>query len=354
MKHPYLSVTFSMFFLATAMAFAQQEVRAEPPRLVLPTNSVELGRISGYEIRTNTFRIANSGGAPLNIKSIVSTCSCISGKASPTVIQPKAEGLITLRLDANLVHGVFKRAVWVETDDPEKPRVMITLTGESMPLFDGVPPLPIALRAADLGTAWTNEITVTVTETNFFLGTPEITDREFAHVAVTVKTNAAPLMSYAITTIITPTGPDLRKVTVTFPVTGRAGTEPRPLSLYYQIRIGAELRAIPQYIQLTPAGKAYQTRLMIRTTDNSANPEHLRWAPELEGVDISQLPHNGRSNITLMVKVAEGAAPRLLESKAGLTFTYPGHKPLTIPFVTGTREKPAAAAERKLPSQRFR
>ncbi len=322
--------------LTTASASAAQAdaTTKKPCAVLLGTNTVDLGTVMKYETKSTEFRICNAGEAPLTIKAIISTCSCISGKASKPTLLPKEEGVITVLLKASEVHDSFTRSCWVFTDDPKKARIMLTVKGECVPVFQGLPHMPVALRAMDATVAWTNEITLTASETNTFLGLPTLSGEEFAKIDVAVKTNVAEKMSYVIRTVIQPIDPDLHVATVTFPVVGKPGTDPSPIRLQFQTQIGAQLHITPNKMLLNPAGNNTPRRFAIQPS-GSAKTNLLSWSPVIEGVDISFLPSGKggmRPNLLLTIKVSDEAAQRLLKENTELTFTYPNHKPAKLSF----------------------
>jgi hypothetical protein len=320
--------------LIGAIASAQQEAQPKLPVAVVSTNLVMLGTINSYETKKCEFRISNAGEAPLQIQELIPTCSCITGIASKTTLQPKEEGLVTLSLDARLVHSKFTRSVWVVTNDPKTPRILLSLKGDLQPLFLGLPPMPVSLRAKDANTVWTNSFTLTAAETNMFLGLPMIQSNEFVQLSLTITTNVAERMSYTVTTFVKALAPTLHAASVTFPVIGRPGTKPNPIQIKFQTKTGAELSVIPNRILLNPDGSTLPKHVVIHTSESVANTNLLSWTPMIKGVDISILPPRGfRSNILLTVNVSAEAGKRLLkEDKRALTFTYPNHKPAKLSF----------------------
>ncbi len=320
--------------LATTPAPAQQGAATKTPRAMLTTNLVEIGTVKANEIRKTEFIISNAGESPLQITDILATCGCISGAANKKTLQPKEEGVITVRLDANLVHGTFSRSVWVETNDPKNPRLILSVKGDSVPLFHGLPPMPVVLRASNTAVAWTNQFTLTASETNLFLGTPTIRGRDYVQIDVTVVTNAAETMSYTITVVLKPIEPSLHVATVTFPVIGNTGTKHRPIKMQFQTNVGTELFVTPNRILLNPDGNTSPQRLIVKTTEPNANTNLLSWSPAVEGVNISFLPQNSPSTIALILNVSNEASKRLLKENIELKFDYPNHKPAKLPFST--------------------
>jgi len=334
MKRTRLLSAVLGFCFATNLVSAQQDAQPKTPIITVSSNIVQLGNINSYETRKTEFRISNAGEAPLQIQELIPTCSCITGLASKTLLQPKEEGLITLSLDARLVHSKFTRSVWVVTNDPKTPRILLSLKGDLQPLFQGLPPMPVSLRAKDANTVWTNSFTLTAAETNMFLGLPTIQSNEFVQLSLTVTTNVAEKMSYTITTFVKALAPTLHAASVTFPVIGRPGTKPNPIQIKFQTKTGAALSVTPNRILLNPDGSNLPKHVVIHTSESVANTNLLSWTPMIKGVDISIQPPRGfRSNILLTVNVSAEARKRLLkEDYRALTFNYPNHKPVKLSF----------------------
>ena len=324
--------------LTTAPASAQTDAPTKKPcAVLLGTNVVDLGTLMKYETGTHAFHISNTGETPLKIKGVVSTCGCIKGTASTSLIPPKEEGVITVLLKASEVHNAFSRSVWVLTDDPQKQRIPLTLKGVCVPVFQGVPQSQVPLRSLDAAVVWTNDVTLTASETNTFLGAPTLTGGDFAKIDVTVKTNMADKMSYDVRTVIKPLDSAQHVAAVTFPVIGKPGTDPGTVRLQFQMQIGAELHVTPNKMLINPAGKTPSRRIAVQTSGGIINTNLLNWSPVLEGVDVSFVPvgKSGiRFNTLLTVTVSDEAARRLLKEKTELTFSYPDHKPAKLSFAS--------------------
>jgi hypothetical protein len=343
MKKRFLSALVFGFFLIATSASAQQNTQTNLPHAVLlSTNVVDLGEVMDYELRNTDYRIRNDGTAPLRFHRVISTCNCISGTVSKSTLQPQEEGVVKVVLIGNKVHGAFKRAVWLKTNDPKKPMIMLSVEGEAVPVFQGLPDKPVSLRAVDAQIVWTNSLTLTATMANTFLGSPIISN-DFAQIAVTVKTNSAEKMSYAITTIIKPLALDLerRAFNVFFPVIGQPGTDIDPLRLRFDMKLGAELSVKPNRLLLNPSGKNKSASFLVSTTERVADTNLLSWSPTIEGVSVSITPYSSKSKILLSVNVSGEAAQRLLQAdkETELTLSYPNHKPAKVSFGASAEAK---------------
>jgi len=333
-KRPFTAFVLIACLFATTLP-AQQEAHAKPPFAVVSTNHFELGTINSYDIQTRQVRITNIGGSPLTIQKLVSTCTCVSGSISTNVLQPHAEGIVTICLDAKQVHGEFKRGLWIDTDSPETQRISIGLTGKIQPLFDGLPPMPITFRSATSTAVWTNVLNLTASEANWFLDQPTIQSNDSIKVDVAMKTNAAEKMSYTITSVIKPLTSDYRTITLVFPAVGKAGTMTNSVKIKFQTRTDVSLTASPNRFLLNSVGATPPKRIVIHTTEQFAQTDLLTWKPEIKGVHIAIADNQGlHSNIILTISVSKETTQKLLTDPGTvLTFSYPNHKPVNLPFI---------------------
>jgi len=76
---------------------------------------------------TYTFPIRNEGTAPLNILRAEADCICVSPEFD-AVIDPGKTGSVRIRFDTKGRVGLMRKNVTVETNDPERPRFVLTLT----------------------------------------------------------------------------------------------------------------------------------------------------------------------------------------------------------------------------------
>ena len=105
----------------------KKEQTAEGPRAVLDRAFHDFGIIPQYGgAVTTAFTVRNAGTATLEIGTITTSCSCTSASISSASILPGKSAELSVRFDPNF-HGepldVFKRTVFIPTNDPAKPEV---------------------------------------------------------------------------------------------------------------------------------------------------------------------------------------------------------------------------------------
>lgn len=325
---PALALTLAAFLL-------QGGIRAaEPPQpllRLLPSNSVDVGSIRSYGITNVPFRIRNEGAAPLLIERLVPTCPCIRGTLERTGIPAGQEALLTVALDAAQVHGLFKRGLWVHSNDPESPHVAISLTGSVIPLFAGLPARTVILTAEHAGAALTNLLTLTATETNLFLGTPKVETLGDLGVALTLATNLGETASYRLTTVFTPRTDERHNATITLPVSG--GQRPEPLEIYFRVLAGAALMTVPRQIAVPPGTGKQAFRLTIRAKGMALEAENLTWEPAAEGLKMTAAKARRGRDLVVTGEISRETVRALLPGDPPeIRFSYPGLKPAAVTF----------------------
>lgn len=329
---PILAITMALA-LSYHETRADETVPPQPALQLLPTHTVDLGSIHSYVITNLSFKIRNNGAAPLLIERLVPTCPCILGKLDKVEIPAGEEASLRVALDASQVHGLFKRALWVHSNDPKSPHVAVVFTGEVIPLFSGLPEKMISWTIEDYGVAITNHFTLSATEKILSLGEPKVETLGDLQGTLTLTTNLAETTSYHLTTIFTPLANGRHSAIVTLPVIGRKNA--KPLEIFYRVIAGAELMTVPRQIVLMPNERAQTFRLVIRTQGNTPlEPEDLTWEPVLQGLEITALKQTrGRRKTDLSItgKITPTAARTLLAADVPeINFFYPDHKQATV------------------------
>jgi len=297
-------------------------------------DTTELGTINGYGKQTVSFRFKNTGEAAGEILSFVPSCACITASADKMRLPPQEEAVVTVTLDASMVHDAFKRSVWVVTNDPKKPRTALVLKGEARPLFLGRPASPQRIVLAE-ATTWTNRFTLTQAETNLFVGAPSIKiEGDKLTAAATLTTNTQGKTSFEVTLVVTALAPGGHQMYLTLPIHGRPDVS--PMKLTYFFRVGSKsLRAIPSRVVLAPTEQPLTRKLHIKTVEKDVATNALSWTPERKGVSVQVQPSSKESHLLITLTLSPEAVTNLLaETDAEITFNYPGHAPVSADFIT--------------------
>lgn len=98
---------------------------ATPRAVVTPAEADAGDQLIGTPVEFQ-FRVSNSGGAPLEI-AVKPRCGCTVTRFDP-VIAPRATGLIQATLRTRGFSGLVHKSVDVTTNDPQRPKVNLTLS----------------------------------------------------------------------------------------------------------------------------------------------------------------------------------------------------------------------------------
>lgn len=98
------------------------------PKIVLPDNTYDFGRIGARAVVKRQFVIRNAGEAPLTISRAYTTCGCTTADLTASVIPPGKVALATLTFDAGF-HDTsgqnVRRGLIIENNDPSQSEAAI-------------------------------------------------------------------------------------------------------------------------------------------------------------------------------------------------------------------------------------
>lgn len=107
------------------------EVSEDGPRITLSRDFYDFGVIPQYGGTVEeTFTVKNTGTSALTIGDLSTSCSCTSASISSTAISPGESAEVTVVFDPDFHEepvGVFKRTVFIPTNDPTTPEAEITI-----------------------------------------------------------------------------------------------------------------------------------------------------------------------------------------------------------------------------------
>lgn len=116
-----------------AGATADAAEATDQPRAVVDEPIFDAGQVDkGAEVN-HDFRIRNTGDQPLRIEEVRPACGCTVADYDET-IAPGASGKIHAVLDTVDQSGAISKGLTVITNDPENPRLMLTIKAEVTPL----------------------------------------------------------------------------------------------------------------------------------------------------------------------------------------------------------------------------
>lgn len=108
---------------------AQTKTSNSKPNIVFEKTSHDYGVIFAGDNGEAIFKFKNEGKSPLIINNVVASCGCTSPKWSKDPVMPSQSGEIKITYNTNIISDI-KRSITVSTNDPEKPRIVLILTGK--------------------------------------------------------------------------------------------------------------------------------------------------------------------------------------------------------------------------------
>lgn len=102
------------------------------PKINLPIDYYDLGRVRYGDVASHQFRILNIGKQPLEILKISTSCGCTTTQMKKRVIAPGEQDKLTVFFNP-AVHkdgtdlGEVDRIVYLKTNDPEYPEVELRI-----------------------------------------------------------------------------------------------------------------------------------------------------------------------------------------------------------------------------------
>lgn len=106
-----------------------------PEITVVGDKLVDLGKYPNKETRKISYKIKNQGDDLLEIRKIRSTCGCTEVKITTRRLLPGKTADINVNIAGYGVTGVFKKHLFLETNDPKHRFFKLTFFGKAMPVF---------------------------------------------------------------------------------------------------------------------------------------------------------------------------------------------------------------------------
>jgi uncharacterized protein DUF1573 len=120
MKKLYCSIALLILFGGlTQSALAQ-------PKIDIKTTHHNFGTTYPDQMMLHNFEFANKGDKPLIISKVTTTCGCAAAILAATTIMPSATSIVSVTMEAH-APAKKKESVYLYTNDPKNPKVMISL-----------------------------------------------------------------------------------------------------------------------------------------------------------------------------------------------------------------------------------
>ena len=140
------------------------------PKLYIDSERFDFGSMEQGETRSHSFTVMNTGGAPLELSKLTTTCKCTIGDFGKNKLDPGESTKITLEWTANTSEGNFRQEATIRTNDPTRPMLTLTVHGNvtfshrvvpERIVFDGVSPSSGRTAIARIGSAKKDNLEIT-------------------------------------------------------------------------------------------------------------------------------------------------------------------------------------------------
>ena len=359
MKHIEMRKTLIFLLVGACVSLSTALGQAEPvleqdKLIVIGTNRVELGAITCEQTKTYPFRLRNVSAKPVKIIALMPTCHCITGTCDKKELAPNEETVVNVTLDPAEINGHFQRGLWVKWGLQKKDLVLLSLSGEAVPLFTGGPEFPLVILADRAGVTITNRYTLTAAKANLFLGTPVLSTDENMGLTVALATNAfETVASYDLTLVLKPHSNGFHSAAIKLPVSNQSNTT-STIRYVIQARVGAKLMATPSSLLLPSDDKPLQMRVRLTAETADFDAKRLTWSPQIEGITVAVLTNavatpsmlksknksplltaRKKSSLFVTLTLSPAAVAEMMTRKdPELSFQYPSLEPAAIRLVT--------------------
>lgn len=135
----------------------------EQPKIVFEEKEHDFGKLMGVEKVDHVFKFRNEGKGELKIDKVNTTCGCTAALLSAKVITPGGNGEVTTTFTVGGRQGQQTKHIYVLSNDPNEPRVTITLKGFIIPPVS-VEPSSVFLQLKDTPSVSAVKISQTMEE----------------------------------------------------------------------------------------------------------------------------------------------------------------------------------------------
>ncbi|MFQ6069412.1 MAG: DUF1573 domain-containing protein [Candidatus Aminicenantales bacterium] len=123
--------------MVSVLLMALMLLAEKGPRIEFKETSFNFGQVEQGRILTHVFKFTNAGDETLVIEKVRSSCGCTAVLVSARKIAPGAKGELKATFNTSGFQGKVSKYVYVESNDPRKRQVTLTISAEIE-----VPPRP--------------------------------------------------------------------------------------------------------------------------------------------------------------------------------------------------------------------
>jgi hypothetical protein len=117
-----------------------------PPQIEAPPRLYDFGELPPIEKAVVEYRVRNTGGSPLEITRVSTSCGCTTAEIEDEVLLPGETTTLHVTFDPQvmLTEGLtdeeIVRIIYLKTNDPDHPEMEVELRGRVVPTAGGEEP----------------------------------------------------------------------------------------------------------------------------------------------------------------------------------------------------------------------
>ena len=125
-----LSLVLGSAVLASSCLFGGGGFKPTSPDPVVWVDSDkhDWGTVTGAETVEHVFAVRNTGGAPLNITRVQTSCGCTAAVLDHQYLKSGEETRLKVTFDPRGRHGQQTRTVWIHSNDPKNPQKQLVIS----------------------------------------------------------------------------------------------------------------------------------------------------------------------------------------------------------------------------------
>ena len=130
----------SLVLLASLPCVCGNPLAAGPRAEVGGEGKADFGRYPARERKEASYRIRNSGDELLKILKVRSTCgACAEISCTPRELKPGDTATVRAVILGNSIFGKYRKFIYLQTSDPAKKTIRLTIAGHAVPLVEVAP-----------------------------------------------------------------------------------------------------------------------------------------------------------------------------------------------------------------------
>lgn len=117
-----------VFFVSCLFIFFGNLKALDSSNIKFNQQKIDFGKVKQGDMLTHSFKFENTGNSLLIIGQIKTSCGCTAALASKKRLEPGENGSLKITFNTRGYKGNVSKYIYVYSNDPEKPRTMLTIT----------------------------------------------------------------------------------------------------------------------------------------------------------------------------------------------------------------------------------